>query len=197
LTAYALVFQGVYGWSPGIAGLAYFGMITGEIIAFLVVVFQNPRYVKKLKANNNIPVPEWRLPIAMVGGVLFSGGLFWYVDASLVTLSLRHALTVLQVRMDWLFWQYPLDRTCFERSAYRIRHLQHLPILTELHRRRIPYVRGFRHRSEHLYAVDLWRYLPSVRYANVQWYGYPMGEHANWVCGGAVGADAHFLLPVW
>ena len=77
MTAYALVFQGVYGWSPGVAGLAYFGMIAGEIIAFMVVVFQNPRYVKKLKANNNIPVPEWRLPVAMVGGVLFSGGLFW------------------------------------------------------------------------------------------------------------------------
>ncbi|UPX20263.1 uncharacterized protein EKO05_0010502 [Ascochyta rabiei] len=78
LTAYALVFQGVYGWSSGVSGLAYFGMITGELIAFFVVVLTNPRYVKKLKANNNIPVPEWRLPISMVGGVLFSGGLFWF-----------------------------------------------------------------------------------------------------------------------
>ncbi|KAJ4333019.1 hypothetical protein N0V87_007918 [Didymella glomerata] len=78
LTAYALVFQGVYGWSPGVAGLAYFGMITGELIAFVVVVLTNPRYVAKLKANNNIPVPEWRLPISMIGGVLFSGGLFWF-----------------------------------------------------------------------------------------------------------------------
>jgi DHA1 family multidrug resistance protein-like MFS transporter len=52
-------------------------MIAGELIAFTVVVLTNPRYVKKLSANNNIPVPEWRLPISMVGGVLFSGGLFW------------------------------------------------------------------------------------------------------------------------
>lgn len=73
LTAYALVFQRVYGWSAGIGGLAYFGMVAGEIIAFIVVVCDNPRYAKKLAANNNIPVPEWRLPIAMVGGVLFSG----------------------------------------------------------------------------------------------------------------------------
>jgi len=78
LTAYALVFQGVYGWSPGIAGLAYFGMVAGEILAFIVIVMSNPSYVKKLKANNNIPVPEWRLPISMVGGVLFTGGLFWF-----------------------------------------------------------------------------------------------------------------------
>ncbi|USP78854.1 hypothetical protein yc1106_06128 [Curvularia clavata] len=78
LTAYALVFQRVYGWSAGIGGLAYFGMVTGEIIAFIVVVCDNPRYARKLAANNNIPVPEWRLPIAMVGGVLFTGGLFWF-----------------------------------------------------------------------------------------------------------------------
>jgi DHA1 family multidrug resistance protein-like MFS transporter len=73
LTAYALVFQGVYGWSPGIGGLAYFGMVAGEVIAFIIIVVDNPRYVRKLDANNNIPVPEWRLPIAMVGGVLFTG----------------------------------------------------------------------------------------------------------------------------
>jgi hypothetical protein len=61
-----------------VSGLAYFGMVTGEIIAFVVIVSTNPRYVKKLEANNNIPVPEWRLPISMVGGVLFTGGLFWF-----------------------------------------------------------------------------------------------------------------------
>ncbi|KAF1848813.1 MFS general substrate transporter [Cucurbitaria berberidis CBS 394.84] len=78
LTAYALVFQGVYGWSGGVAGLAYFGMVGGEMIAFVVVVLDNPRYARKLAANNNIPVPEWRLPISMVGGVLFATGLFWF-----------------------------------------------------------------------------------------------------------------------
>ena len=78
LTAYALVFQGKYGMSEGIGGLCYFGMIAGEIIAFIVVVIQNPSYARKLEANNNIPVPEWRLPISIVGGILFAGGLFWF-----------------------------------------------------------------------------------------------------------------------
>jgi DHA1 family multidrug resistance protein-like MFS transporter len=72
------VFQGVYGWSPGIAGLAYFGMIIGELVAFLIIFFDNPRYIRKLEANNNVPVPEWRLPISMIGGVTFSAGLFWF-----------------------------------------------------------------------------------------------------------------------
>lgn len=78
LTAYALVFEGVYGWNSGQSGLAYFGMVVGEIIAFVVIVLDNPRYARKLAANNDIPVPEWRLPIAMIGGVVFSGGLFWF-----------------------------------------------------------------------------------------------------------------------
>jgi DHA1 family multidrug resistance protein-like MFS transporter len=78
LTVYALLFQGVYGWSPGISGLAYFGMLTGEIIAFIYVVLDNPRYARKLEANNNIPVPEWQLPMSMVGSVVFAGGLFWF-----------------------------------------------------------------------------------------------------------------------
>lgn len=72
-------------------------MVTGELIAFFVVVAINPAYVRKLKANNNIPVPEWRgrfsnllhsstcnkadiccpVPIAIAGGVSFSAGLFW------------------------------------------------------------------------------------------------------------------------
>lgn len=60
LTGYAEIFQDVYGMNPGVGGLPYFGMVAGELIAFFVVVYQNPAYVKKLKANDNIPVPEWR-----------------------------------------------------------------------------------------------------------------------------------------
>lgn len=78
LTAYALVFQDRYGFNEGVSGLPYFGMVVGEVIAFLVVVTQNPAYARKLKANSNVPVPEWRLPIAIIGGVLFASGLFWF-----------------------------------------------------------------------------------------------------------------------
>ena len=78
LTAYALVFQGKYKFNEGVGGLPYFGMVLGEIVAFIVVVITNPSYARKLEANNNIPVPEWRLPLAIVGGVTFSAGLFWF-----------------------------------------------------------------------------------------------------------------------
>lgn len=35
-------------------------------------------YKKTLEVNNGNVVPEARLPPIMVGGLLFSGGLFWF-----------------------------------------------------------------------------------------------------------------------
>lgn len=78
LTAYALVFQDVYGMSPGVGGLPYLGLVIGELIAFICVVFVNPAYIRKLEANGGVPVPEWRLPLVIAGGVSFSAGLFWF-----------------------------------------------------------------------------------------------------------------------
>jgi DHA1 family multidrug resistance protein-like MFS transporter len=78
LTAYPFVFQGVHGMSAGIAGLTFFGMITGQIIAGITVLMQQPWYQRKLAANNGVPVPEWRLPSVIAGGVAFAAGLFWF-----------------------------------------------------------------------------------------------------------------------
>lgn len=78
LTAYPIVFQQIHGFSGGVGGLPYFGMILGELFAGLFIVLSQPWYNKKLKANNDVPIPEWRLPPAIIGGVSFSLGLFWF-----------------------------------------------------------------------------------------------------------------------
>lgn len=78
LTAYVLVFQGVYHMSPGVAGLPFFGMVVGLCVSCSYVILSSPSYNRKLKANGGIPVPEWRLPPVMIGGVFFAGGLFWF-----------------------------------------------------------------------------------------------------------------------
>lgn len=77
LTAYPLIFVGVYGMVPGVAGLAFVGMIVGIFIVASYIIFMNNSYIKKLEANGGIPVPEWRLPPVMIGGVLFAVGIFW------------------------------------------------------------------------------------------------------------------------
>ncbi|KHN97770.1 major facilitator superfamily [Metarhizium album ARSEF 1941] len=78
LTAYPLIFVGVHGFSPGQGGLAFFGMIAGQVLAGVVVILQQPWYDRKLAANNGVPVPEWRLPSMMVGGISFAIGIFWF-----------------------------------------------------------------------------------------------------------------------
>jgi MFS transporter, DHA1 family, multidrug resistance protein len=77
LTAYPLVFQVKYHMSAGVGGLPFIAMVMGEIAAGAVVIARQPGYVRKLVANNNIPVPEWRLPEVIAGGIAFVGGLFW------------------------------------------------------------------------------------------------------------------------
>ena len=78
LTSYPIVFQRIRGFSPGVAGLCYFGMILGQISAGIFVILLQPSYLRKLEANNGVPIPEWRLPPVILGGVLFSLGLFWF-----------------------------------------------------------------------------------------------------------------------
>lgn len=78
ITAYPLVFVGVHGFNSGQSGLTFFGMICGQLLAGVFVVAQQPWYTRKLAANNGVPIPEWRLPSIMVGGISFAIGIFWF-----------------------------------------------------------------------------------------------------------------------
>ena len=53
-------------------------MIIGELLAGVYMIILQPSYNKKLAANNNMPIPEWRLPPAIIGGVLFAVGILWF-----------------------------------------------------------------------------------------------------------------------
>lgn len=77
LEAYPVVFEGVYGMKLGVDGLPFIGLIVGEVSGSLFVISLQGAYSRKLAANNNVQVPEWRLPPCILGGVLFAAGLFW------------------------------------------------------------------------------------------------------------------------
>lgn len=78
LTAYPIVFQKIHGFEKGDSGLPYLGIVIGEFLGGIFIILTQPWYNRKLAANNGIPVPEWRLPPAIVGSVAFAGGLFWF-----------------------------------------------------------------------------------------------------------------------
>lgn len=78
LTAYPIVFEGIHHFNSGLGGLPYFGIVVGIALAGIVIFLIQPAYQRKLAANNDVPVPEWRLPPVIVGGVSFAIGLFWF-----------------------------------------------------------------------------------------------------------------------
>ena len=53
-------------------------MVFGFFLSGLYIVSTQKSYANKLAANNNVTIPEWRLPPVIAGGVSFTSGLFWF-----------------------------------------------------------------------------------------------------------------------
>jgi len=77
LVAYPYVFEEIYDMNPGVRGLPFLGIIIGVVLAVVCILAHNGSYARKLKANNDIPIPEWRLEYPIIGAPLFTVGLFW------------------------------------------------------------------------------------------------------------------------
>ncbi|KAL4946602.1 hypothetical protein BDV06DRAFT_208522 [Aspergillus oleicola] len=78
LEAYPYVFETVHGMTPGIAGLAFIGLIIGQVLACGFIISKSSGYAKKLAANGGVAVPEWRLSPTAVGAPVFVIGIFWF-----------------------------------------------------------------------------------------------------------------------
>lgn len=81
--AFPLVFQTLRGWNAGVGGLAFLGILVGMVSALVyIIVYENPRYIRKGKESGGLLPPEERLPAAMVGGPLIVIGLAWFTGTS-------------------------------------------------------------------------------------------------------------------
>lgn len=67
--AYPIVFQEVRGWSQGIGGLAFIGVLVGMILAVIYTFPENMKYAKMCSQSTGRLAPELRLPPSMVGGL--------------------------------------------------------------------------------------------------------------------------------
>ncbi|KAJ5599887.1 hypothetical protein N7450_000954 [Penicillium hetheringtonii] len=73
-----IVFLQIHGMNLGVGSLPFIGLIIGEFLAGGYILYDQRAYSKKLADNHNIPIPEWRLPPSILGGVCFTIGLFWF-----------------------------------------------------------------------------------------------------------------------
>ncbi|KAL2014031.1 hypothetical protein VTN00DRAFT_1556 [Thermoascus crustaceus] len=82
--AFPIVFQGVYGFSVGEAGLPFLGIAVGCLIATVIsIVIDRLLYVRKSLRNlaaggDGRIAPENRLYSSMIGSVMLTASLFWF-----------------------------------------------------------------------------------------------------------------------
>ncbi|KAK7967005.1 uncharacterized protein PG986_001282 [Apiospora aurea] len=76
--AFPIVFRQQRGWSAGVSGLAFLGVLVGMMASVTYSMFDNKRYARVSEAHGGNAPPEARLPPAILGSVLLPIGLFWF-----------------------------------------------------------------------------------------------------------------------
>ncbi|KAE8350895.1 major facilitator superfamily domain-containing protein [Aspergillus coremiiformis] len=77
-TTFTEVFENVYNFTPGQAGLGYLGLGLGFCFGQVTVGYYSDRHVKKQEKIHGKMKPEHRLPPLVLGCFLVPIGLFWY-----------------------------------------------------------------------------------------------------------------------
>ena len=78
LEVFPIVFMQDRGYSLVVSTLPFLGLFVGVLFAVLINLANQPRYIRAVDANKGKPVPEARLMPMVMGGFLFSIGLFWF-----------------------------------------------------------------------------------------------------------------------
>ena len=76
-TIYPIVFQQKRGWNAGVGELPLIGTVVGAVLGGMFCFYSSIRD-RKLTMAGHPRRPEDRLPIAMVGGILFAISMFWF-----------------------------------------------------------------------------------------------------------------------
>lgn len=76
-TIYPIVFQQHRGWNSGVGELPLIGTMLGAFVAGGIVFYESSRGKKKMDAGIE-RTPEDRMPLAMLGGILFPITMFWF-----------------------------------------------------------------------------------------------------------------------
>lgn len=85
LAAFPIVFGGVHGWSQGLSGLSFLGVIFGQVTAVFFYLWLDARYKQTAARLGGVAPAEERLPPALIGAPALPIGLFifaWTTFAS-------------------------------------------------------------------------------------------------------------------
>ncbi|KAI1451385.1 MFS general substrate transporter [Annulohypoxylon moriforme] len=76
--AFPIVYQQYRGWSAGIGGLAFLGILVGMLFAITYTFPDNKRYIRVQEEHGGFAPPETRLVPTLVGCLFLPIGLFWF-----------------------------------------------------------------------------------------------------------------------
>ncbi|OTA54163.1 MFS general substrate transporter [Hypoxylon sp. EC38] len=76
--AFPIVYQQGRGWSAGIGGLAFLGILVGMLFAIAYTFPDNKRYIRVQEEHDGFAPPEARLTPTLVGSIFLPIGLFWF-----------------------------------------------------------------------------------------------------------------------
>jgi hypothetical protein len=78
-TTFTFVFEEIYGFSAGSAGLTFIGLGVGSLGGVVMLGIWSDKLLMKLtKQNNGVSKPEFRLPPMVYSSLFIPVGLFWY-----------------------------------------------------------------------------------------------------------------------
>ncbi|PPJ49817.1 hypothetical protein CBER1_03353 [Cercospora berteroae] len=78
LQVFPIVFREDRGWGLIVATTPFLGLFVGVLFAVGINLANQSYYAREVAKNKGRAAPEARLPPMLVGGILFSGGLFWF-----------------------------------------------------------------------------------------------------------------------
>lgn len=83
--AFPVIFVEERHWGQGVSGLAFIGIMVGQIIAVPFYVVLETKYRKKIAQPGVVPNPEMRLEPGIYGAVMLPISLFWFAWTSFST----------------------------------------------------------------------------------------------------------------
>ena len=72
-----VIFQEKRGWNAGVGELPLIATVVGAVMGGAYVFYDSHQNAKKVKAGHTL-TPEDRLPMAMIGGIMFPVTMFWF-----------------------------------------------------------------------------------------------------------------------
>jgi len=99
--SFPIVFGGIYGFSLGLEGVAFMGILVGVFITIPPFVWYQMKYIEPKFNDKGELTPEWRLPPSFVAAFAIPICLFWFGWSARPGECLSHVFENLRIKENF------------------------------------------------------------------------------------------------